>query len=40
MEYWNNGKQQKQSFISFEIHYSFIPAFHGSGINQEVLKNF
>jgi hypothetical protein len=40
MEYWKTGKQQEQSFISFEIYYSIIPAFHGSGISQELLKNF
>jgi hypothetical protein len=25
MEQWNTGKQQKQSFTSFEIHHPIIP---------------
>jgi hypothetical protein len=38
MEYWNNGKQQEQSFISFGIHYSSIPwKWHKPGTIKEFL---
>jgi len=39
MEHWDTGKQPEPSFPSFEIHGSIIPPFHGSGTNQNLLKN-
>jgi len=47
MEQWNIGILENNrnnllfplKSITPSLHYSSIPSFHGSGINQELLKN-